>query len=64
MLNSLLSPAQYFNPRKWASNGPRLLSAALASQCDLSPEEFAKTISLGTGTFLVFNFYKLCPFCY
>ena len=41
--------AQYFNPRKWASNGPRLLSASLASICDLSPEKFAQSLSLGPG---------------
>ena len=41
--------AQYFNPRKWASNGPRLLSVALADQCGLSPEDFAQALSIGPG---------------
>ena len=41
--------AKYFNPRKWASNGPRLLSAALASECDISPDDFAQTLSIGPG---------------
>ena len=45
----ILFSAKYFNPRKWASNGPRLLSAALASQCDLSPDEFSHTLSIGPG---------------
>ena len=44
-----LFAAKYFNPRKWASNGPRLLSAALASQCDLNPDEFSHTLSIGPG---------------
>ena len=44
-----LFAAKYFHPRKWASNGPRLLSAALASQCDLSPDVFSHTLSIGPG---------------
>ena len=53
-LDFLILSAKYFNPRKWASNGPRLLSAALASECDISPEDFAQSLSIGPGT--DFNF--------
>ena len=53
-LDFLILSAKCFNPRKWASNGPRLLSAALASECDISPEDFAQTLSIGPG--IDFNF--------
>lgn len=39
--------AQYFNPRKWASNGPRLLSTAFAAKCELDPIAFGDAQSLG-----------------
>ncbi len=52
--------AQFFNPRKFASNGPRLLSVTLAGECGIDPIKFSEATSIGKGSTFSFSCIIWC----
>ncbi len=61
LVNSFrLFSAQFFNPRKFASNGPRLLSVTLAGECGIDPIKFSEATSIGKGSTFSFSCLIWC----